>query len=199
MMTSLLNLEIRAIPEGESREAAEQDPALQSPGATPEYEIVLGRPQIASWLFMAVFTVAICSSLAYLAGERIADSKTAAAPAAVPPPVSASAELPQASILVPPNPDVASLAKDKKPAPPLFAEPETGKVYIQIAAVERGMATLLVAGLRSHGFDSFVAPGPNDKLFRVLIGPLPDPPAFLQAMVTVNALDLASFARKYQK
>jgi len=58
---------------------------------------------------------------------------------------------------------------------------------------------LLTEGLRSHGFDSFVAPGPNDKLFRVLIGPLPDPATFRQAMVSVNAMDLASFARKYQK
>ena len=74
-----------------------------------------------------------------------------------------------------------------------------GEIYIQIGAVERGMAMLLTEGLRSHGFDSFVAPGPNDKLFRVLIGPLPDSAAFRQAMVTVNAMDLASFARKYQK
>jgi cell division septation protein DedD len=94
---------------------------------------------------------------------------------------------------------LAPLGKNQKPAPSLFAEPETGKVYIQIGAVERGMAMLLAEGLRSHGFDSFVAPGPNDKLFRVLIGPLPDAAAFRQAMVTVNALDLASFARKYQK
>ena len=91
------------------------------------------------------------------------------------------------------------LMADPKPAGPLFAEPETGKVYIQIGAVERGMAMLLTEGLRGHGFDSFVAPGPNDKLFRVLIGPLPDPAAFRQAMVTVNAMDLASFARKYEK
>ena len=74
-----------------------------------------------------------------------------------------------------------------------------GKVYIQIGAVERGMATLLAEGLRTHGFDSFVAPGPNDKVFRVLIGPLPNPATFQQAMATVNALELANFARKYQK
>jgi cell division septation protein DedD len=197
MMTSLLNLEVRAVTESESREAADQDSAPQPPSASAEYEIVLGRAQIASWLFVGVIAVAICSSLAYLAGERIAARKTAAAPA--PPSTTASAELPQASVLVPPQGDVASFAKNQKLAAPLLAEPEVGKVYIQIAAVERGMATLLAVGLRSHGFDSFVAPGPNDKLFRVLIGPLPDPAAFRQAMVTVNALDLASFARKYQE
>ena len=86
-----------------------------------------------------------------------------------------------------------------KSAPPLFAEPEMGKVYLQIGAVERGMAILLTEGLRTHGFDSFVAPGPNGKIFRVLIGPLPDPEAFRQALFSVGALDLAIFARKYQK
>jgi cell division septation protein DedD len=213
-MMTILNLETRALPEVESRdvesrdlgsrdfksrETAEQDPAPQTLSATTDYEIVLGRPQIASWLFVGVIAVAVCSSLAYLAGERIAAVNTApiSMPAPPPPPpapalptVSESAELPEVSILA---------APDVKPAASLFAEPETGKVYIQIGAVERGMAMLLAEGLRGHGFDSFLAPGPNDKLFRVLIGPLPDPAAFRQAMVTVNAMDLASFARKYQK
>jgi hypothetical protein len=210
-MTSMLNLETGALPKVESRgvesrEAAAQEQPPQPVSATAEYEIVLGRAQIASWLFVGVVAVALCSSLAYLAAERITAKKIAAisrpvappAPAARPPAV-ASAELPQASILVAPKTDLASSVKNQKPAVPLFAEPEMGKVYIQVAAVERGMAMLLTEGLRSHGFDSFVAPGPNDKVFRVLIGPLPDPAAFRQAMVTVNAMDLANFARKYEK
>ncbi len=102
-------------------------------------------------------------------------------------------------MLLPSKADLTPLPNKPKTAAPLFAEPEMGKVYIQIAAVERGMAMLLTEGLRGHGFDSFLAPGPNDKLFRVLIGPLPDPAAFRQAMVTVNSMDLANFARKYEK
>ena len=194
MMTSFLNLETRELPQIEARDTAEQDPDSQELSATPDYEIVLGRPQIASWLFVGIIAVVICSSLAYLAGEKIAARNTAviSAPAAPVPAVPGSVELPQASALVTP-------VKTQKPPAPMFAEPELGKVYIQIAAVERGMAVLLAEGLRSHGFDTFVAPGPNDKLFRVLIGPLPDPAAFRQAMLTVNALDLANFARKYQK
>ena len=210
----MLNLETGALSkvqsrDVESREAAGQDPAPQTvsaPVAASDYEIVLGRAQIASWLFVGVVAVAICSSLAYLAAEKIAAKKIAAiSRAAVPTasvaplPVAASTELPQASILVTPKPDLTSPGKNQKPAAPLFAEPGIGKIYIQIAAVERGMAILLTEGLRSHGFDSFVAPGPNDKLFRVLIGPLPDPATFRQAMVTVNAMDLANFARKYEK
>jgi len=201
MMASMLNLELRALPQEEPLEAAEQDSeqdsahdsAVRPSSANSEYEIVLGRTQIASWLFVAVMCVAVCTSLAYLAGEAIAARKAASlrasAPAVpIPPPVAAPAALPQASIVVP-----------RKVEAPLFGEPEMGKVYLQIGAVERGMAMLLAEGLRTHGFESFVAPGPNEKIFRVLIGPLPDPAAFQQAMVTVNSLELASFARKYQK
>jgi len=214
----MLNLETGALPKVESRtvesrpveskEAVEQDAAPQpdsATAATAEYEIVLGRAQIASWLFVGVAAVAICSSLAYLAAEKITAKKAAAisrlAPSApvAPQPAVTPVELPQASIMAAPKTDLASLVKNQKPATPLLGEPEMGKVYIQIGAVERGMAMLLTEGLRSHGFDSFVAPGPNDKVFRVLIGPLPDPAAFRQAMVTVNAMDLANFARKYEK
>ncbi len=209
-MTSILKLESGALREVESPEVAEQDLAPQSLSATSEYEIVLGRTQVASWLFVAVIALAMCSSLAYLAGEKITAKRTevvlspapltaAAPPTTAPPPAAASADLPEASILVPSAAGSAPLAKNPKPAAPLFVEPEIGKVYIQIGAVERGTAMLLSEGLRSHGFDSFVAPGPNEKLFRVLIGPLPDPAAFRQAMLAVNALDLASFARKYEK
>lgn len=199
MMTSMLNLETSAPQEVEPPEVAGQEPASE-PAPGSEYEIVLGRAQIASWLFVGVIAVAVCSSLAYLAGEAIAAKKKARTAAVLPAPAPAAIPLPQASILVPPKADVDSLVKPShKPAPPLFAEPEMGKVYLQIGAVERGMAMLLAEGMRSHGFDSFVAPGPNDRIFRVLIGPLPDPEAFRQAMAAVSALDLATFARKYQK
>jgi cell division septation protein DedD len=61
------------------------------------------------------------------------------------------------------------------------------------------MATILAEGLRSHGFDAFVAPGPSEKIFRVLIGPLPDPESFRQAKAAVDAIELSTFARKYEK
>jgi cell division septation protein DedD len=194
-MTSILNLESSA--------PLEDGPALAALPETSDYEVVLGRSQIASWLFVGLIAVAVSSSLAYLLGETIGVKKTArasavtraATPIPAAPAAATSAPIPEASILVPPP-----IAKPSSvAAAPLFAEPETGKVYLQIGAVERGMAMLLAEGLRSHGFDSFVAPGPHENLFRVLIGPLPDPQTFRQAMAAVEALDLAVYARKYQK
>jgi hypothetical protein len=196
-MSSILNLD---------QQTADQDRELEPSTPNNDYEIVVGRAQIASWLFVSLVVIAVCASLAYLAGETITSQKMARLAAAALPPTPAPAPaviadpLPQASIVVPPKTDLPSIAKDtNKPAPPLFGDPQPGKVYLQIGAVERGMAMLLTDGLRSHGFDSFVAPGPNQRIFRVLIGPLPDPEAFRQAMVAVDALDLSMFARKYQK
>ena len=176
MMTSILHLQ----------DAAPQE--VETPGS--EYELVLGRAQVASWLFVGVIAIAVCGSLAYLMGETVATKRTARAALVAPVPLPAA--LPQASLL----PKVEPSAKSTRP---LVAEPEVGKVYVQVGAVERGMAVILAEGMRVHGFDAFVAAGPNDKLFRVLIGPLPDPESFRQAMLKVDALDLANFARKYQK
>lgn len=116
-----------------------------------------------------------------------------------PAPQSAPAPLPTASVVVPPKSDLQTALKTAKSTQPLFGEPESGKVYIQMGAVEKGMATILAEGLRSHGFDAFVAPGPTDRIFRVLIGPLPDPESFRQAKAAVDAIELSTFARKYEK
>jgi len=189
-MTSILNLESYPRLEADG----EQQAGLESTG---EYELVLGRTQVASWLFVGVIVVAVCGSLAYLAGETIATQRARRAAAVVTAPVAAAAfpapaALPEASLLAKAEP----LTKSTRP---LVADPENGKVYLQVGAVERGMAVILAEGMRVHGFEAFVAPGPNGRIFRVLIGPLPDPDAFREAMLKVDTLDLATFARKYQK
>src|SRR5437660_466755 len=176
-MLSILNLG----PVQSETEHAAAPQAGQIAAESAEYEIVLGRAQIASWLFVVVIAVAVCSSVAYLAGKSASAKKAAAAASvAMPAPQAASqpalqpatqptpAPLPTVSILVPPKADLPSILKTAaKPGPPLFAEPETGKVYIQIGAVEKGMATILAEGLRSHGFDAFVSAGPSERIFRV--------------------------------
>lgn len=187
-MTSILKLE------SWTTEGARPDSDSERPAAANDYEIVLGRAQIASWLFVGVIAVAVCASLAYLAGRSVAATNVVLLAPAIPaPPPPLPAPLPSASIVSPPT------SSPLQPTLPLFAEPAVGKVYLQVAAVDRGMARLLVEGLRNHRFASFIAPGPNENLFRVLIGPLPNPQSFRQAMAAVSAMDLALFARKYEK
>src|SRR5579863_6890509 len=128
-MTSILNLQPYPPPQA----ADGQQPDLEPTGSS-EYEIVMGRAQIASWLFVGVIAIAVCGSLAYLAGETVAAKKAArvVAPVAAPVP----AVLPQASLLPKAEPST-------KPTRPLVGEPELGKVYLQVGAVERGMAVIL--------------------------------------------------------
>src|SRR5713101_3958353 len=142
-----------------------------------EYEIVLGRRQIASLLFIAIVLAVVFSAVAYLSGQT-GEAKP---------------------VQRPPEPALPLAKRDNKPEPPMFAEPLPGAVYIQMGAVDKGMAMVFAAGLRKYGFDGFVAPGPNEKIFRVLIGPLPDPDSFRRAKAAVDAIDLGTFARRYQK
>ena len=95
------------------------------------------------------------------------------------------------------EPAPINLNQEPAPEAPLFADPKNGSVYIQIGAVEKGIAVVLAEGLRKRGFQSFVAPGPNEKIFRVLIGPLPDPDSYIKAKEKVDQIGLATFARRF--
>jgi cell division septation protein DedD len=175
---------------------------------TEEFEIVMGRGQIASVAFVVTVALAIFSSIAYLAGKSVSPKK--AEPALVvgeahsvtPVPAAPVQAIPaiEATIAPAPAPKRSAL----KPMPvedfsdvPMFAEPEIGSVYLQMAAVEKPNAAIFVDGLRSHGFRSFVAPGPDARIFRVLIGPLPTPASFEHAKQQLDGIGLTTFARKY--
>jgi cell division septation protein DedD len=45
---------------------------------------------------------------------------------------------------------------------------------VQVTAVGKAEADVLAEVLARKGFRTLVAPGPNDKLFRVLVGPAKD-------------------------
>ena len=66
-----------------------------------------------------------------------------------------------------------------------------------MGAVEKGVAVIFAEGLRKHGLTSFVAPGPSEKIFRVLIGPLADPQAYVKAKDVVDQIGLSTFARRF--
>jgi cell division septation protein DedD len=185
----------------------ESSPDSEAEEKSAEYEIVLGRRQIASLLFIAIVLAVVFSAVSYLAGRTAAPKPVQLPPA---PPVAASPvpapAAPPATPMIeattsvlPAEPALPIAKRDNKPEPPMFAEPLPGAVYIQMGAVDKGMAMVFAAGLRRYGFDGFVAPGPNEKIFRVLIGPLPDPDSFRRAKAAVDALDLGTFARRYQQ
>ncbi len=179
----------------------EADSKFSGDGPEEEFELVVGRRQIAAITFLALVLVAVCSGASYLAGKVISAREEPVQPAIVleqPPAASPTAPMLEATIVPAP-------ARSEPFAPlklggelPLFASPVPKAIYIQVGAVEKGVAIVIAEGLRKHALDSFVAPGPSEKTFRVLIGPFPDAEAYQKAKNIVDQIGLASFARQYQ-
>ena len=184
-MVSVLDLQHRAEPAVEPVSAPAPEPE-----APQEFEFVLGRRQVASLLFVFSIVLMICVAASYVAGKAMSP-KTPSVMAASPEPAVAQA------VAREPEPPPIVLNQEPAPEPPLFAEPKAGSVYIQMGAVEKGVSVIFAEGLRKHGLSSFVAPGPSEKIFRVLIGPLADPAAYNKAKDTVDQIGLATFARKF--
>ncbi len=127
----------------------------------------------------------ICVAASYVAGKAMSPRTVAAASA------------PAAVIAREPEPPPIILNQEPVPEAPVFSEPRAGSVYIQMGAVEKGVAIIFAEGLRKHGLPAFVGPGPSEKIFRVLIGPLADPPAYVKAKDVVDQIGLSTFARRF--
>lgn len=216
-MSSLLNLDrnLNASTDRPASQPEKVEPAsetskpiastLEQPG---EFEIVLGRRQIASTSLVVIVLVAVLSAFSYLIGKSMTAKAGAAAPtipastvpapvAEVPvlqaPAVQASAQEPAPALS-----KTAEVAATSVTAAPLFGEEVPGKVYIQLGAVPKGLGAIWAEGLRTHGFEAFVAPGPSDVSWRVVIGPLPDPQSFERTKKALDALGLDTFGRRHE-
>jgi hypothetical protein len=185
-MFSILDLQHRP-------EKTEPPPQIEEPVVvveTPvteaeEFEFVVGRRQIASLLFVGTVILMVCVAGAYLVGKSVS--------AKTPAPVRAAA------VTTEPEPPPIVLNQEAAPVveAPLFADPKTGSIYIQMGAVEKGVSVIFAEGLRKRGLPAFVAPGPSEKIFRVLIGPLPDQASYVKAKDAVDRIGLATFARRF--
>jgi cell division septation protein DedD len=173
------------------------EPQNETSPAEPQIdsEWVVGPRQMAALALVAIVSLAVFSSISYLAGKAVA------APSDPLPPIQVT--LPQPT---PPAPSIAdqfasSVAAPitKAPDAPVFADPQPGKAYIQMAAVERGVAAVFAEGLRAHGLPAFVAPGPANTptIFRVLIGPVTDTQAYTADKIELDKIGLATFMRQY--
>jgi cell division septation protein DedD len=178
-MVSVLDLQARVDPMEESL-PSQTEAAVGS----QEFEFVLGRRQVASLLFVASIILMVCIAASYMAGKAMSP-KT-------------SSPVPEATVALR-EVDPPPIVLNQEPAPeaPLFAEPKAGLVYIQMGAVEKGVSVIFAEGLRKRGLPAFVAPGPSEKIYRVLIGPLPDPASYVKAKDAVDRIGLATFARKF--
>jgi cell division septation protein DedD len=173
------------------------DPLEVETDSPEDYELVVGRRQIAGLMFLALVVVAVCSGGSYLAGKAISVNREAPTEPVIKIEQPAPSPAPMLEATVVRGPAVAVPAPTVSEAP-LFANPNPQAIYIQVGAVEKGIAVILAEGLRKHSLDSFVAPGPGTKSYRVLIGPFPDAEAYQKARNVVAELGLDNFARRYQ-
>jgi cell division septation protein DedD len=168
-------------------------------GPEEEFELVVGRRQIAAMTFLALVMVAVCSGASYLAGKVMsAREEPVQPPIVLEQPAPSIPAMIEATIVPPPAPSALAAAPKPIAEVPLFASPIPKATYIQVGAVEKGVAIVIAEGLRKHALDSFVAPGPTDKTYRVLIGPFADADAYQKSQNIVDQIGLASFARQYQ-
>lgn len=176
--------------------ALSAEPNVSEP-ENEEFELVMGRRQAIAISFLALVLVAVCSAGSYLAGKA-----TSARVEADPPEIKLEQPLPSeasAPVFPPPMLEATLITPTRSADAPIFGNPNPRAIYIQVGAVEKGVAVVLAEGLRRHALDSFVSPGPGTKSFRVLIGPFPNAESYQKARNIVAEIGLDSFARRYQQ
>lgn len=100
----------------------------------------------------------------------------------------------------PPEPKTSEPPKPKPVAPVATGSVSTpvAGTYVQVVAVDLEGAKSWVGTLRGKSFNAIVAPGPNEKLYRVLIGPIKDKEALGQTKIDLEKLGVkGAFVKKY--
>jgi cell division septation protein DedD len=159
-----------------------------------EFELILGNRQLMSVFFIVVILLGVFFAMGYIVGRNaspvgapeVASRQPEAKPADTPPSTreaAAPAEAPveTASQQAP----AAKPAPPPEPAPPAPAkasarvatsdQPESGKTYLQLSAIDHDKAEIMVELLRKKNFSAIAAEIPEKPgVFRVLVGPISD-------------------------
>jgi cell division septation protein DedD len=77
-------------------------------------------------------------------------------------------------------------------------EPSAGQTYLQVVASTRPDCEMIADVLKRKNFSVVVAPGPSDKVFRVLVGPLRDRDQIAKVRTDLEAAGFTKpYLRKY--
>ena len=162
-----------------------------------EFELILGNRQLMSVFFIVVILLGIFFAMGYIVGRnsspvgapevasRPPETKSAAAETPAPAPADAPKEKdprpketaaqqgPATKPVPPPEPAPAPVKASARIA--ASGEPQSGKTYLQISAVDRDKAEIYVERLRKQNFSAIMAEIPEKPgVFRVLVGPVPE-------------------------
>ena len=158
-----------------------------------EFELLLGNRQLMSVFFIVVILLGVFFAMGYIVGRNsspvTAPETAARRPEPKPAPVDASpvretpretpapAEAPKET--APQQPAAPPESKPAPPAPPAAtraaasAQPESGKTYLQLSAIDHDKAEIMVEMLRKKSFSAIAAEIPEKPgVFRVLVGPM---------------------------
>lgn len=156
------------------------------PSDPEDYELVLGKRQIASLSFLAVILIGVFSTISYIAGRSIERHSATRAVASARP-----SQTPEPPRTIPID---AIVVPSQLNGSQVSAAPK--KLYLQIAATDRLHAIALAATVRGKGYPALVAEGPVATTFRVLVGPYTDTVSITQARNALQAEGYVSFIRR---
>jgi cell division protein FtsN len=184
------------------------------PNEEGEFELVLGNKQLLSVLFIVVVLLGVFFAMGYIVGRNSAPVETSrraepyvrtdaqsAMPERRPPPqpkpVLDQDAASQSQAGAPAATPAPERAKSVEVAPVSTAQPEAGQTFLQVSAVAKAEAEILSELLVKKGFRATVASGPNDKLFRVLVGPAKDTAELSKMKNDLEDAGFKSIVRKY--
>jgi cell division septation protein DedD len=177
--------EAAAVKKGAERAIVIDPAAADAKGAAPKSGLAPGQVEVRS------------SPPAQAPKPAAEKPAPAAERAATPPP----RETPKPAA-EPPKPVAAA-----KPAPPApkpvvrtaggLIQPASGQLFLQVAAVKRSDADTLVGELKKKDFNAAVGTGPNDALFRVLVGPLGDSGEVTRQRARLKELGFDPILKRY--
>jgi hypothetical protein len=178
-----------------------------------EFELILGNRQLMSVFFIVVILLGVFFAMGYIVGRnsspvtgpdvatRRPESK---ALVETPPPQPREDPAPEApkATASQQGPAVPASTRPETVAPPPVkqsarvdksAQPESGKTYLQLSAIDHDAAEIMVELLRKKSFSAIAAEIPEKPgVFRVLVGPV----AEADVAKTRTDLQNASFAGK---
>lgn len=186
-----------------------------------EFEMVLGNKQLLTIFFLVIILLGVFFTMGYVLGRnsgpvdaaatsaaeasrdaRLAGKQTAMVEPAGGPAADENRRAYPRSSTVPAAPQTELAKSGEVPEPVEIVPQATGGIeprpgtYIQVLAVARPEAELLTEVLVKKGFRAFVAAGPNEELFRVLVGPTRDS---ADTIKTKAELAEAGFAKAFVK
>ena len=179
-----------------------------------EFELVLGNKQLLSVFFIVIMLLAVFFTMGYTLGRNSAPVETNRrttdqpyerqnAPSAMPA-VSSSTKREAAAEAAKEEAKPIAVAKGEQTSPkPIeippvtVTQPSAGQTYLQVLAVAKPEADVLAEVLAKKGFRALVAPGPNEKVYRVLVGPAKDAGDAGKLKTDLEAAGFKPFIKKY--